>query len=33
VSVTTIGRVARYLNSGNGGYHLATQRLKTRPHG
>ena len=33
VSVTTIGRVARYLNSGNGGYYLATQRLKTRPHG
>jgi TrpR-related protein YerC/YecD len=33
VSVTTIGRVARYLNSGNGGYHLATQRLKARPHG
>jgi TrpR-related protein YerC/YecD len=33
VSVTTIGRVARYLNSGHGGYHLATQRLRTRPHG
>ena len=33
VSVTTIGRVARYLNSGNGGYHLAIQRLKARPHG
>jgi uncharacterized protein YerC len=33
VSVTTIGRVARYLNSGNGGYHLAAQRLKTRLHG
>jgi TrpR-related protein YerC/YecD len=33
VSVTTIGRVARYLLSGNGGYHLATQRLKARAHG
>lgn len=33
VSVTTIGRVARYLNSGNGGYNLVTQRLKSRPHG
>ncbi len=33
VSVTTIGRVARYLISGNGGYHLAVQRLKTRAHG
>ncbi|MBC7983052.1 MAG: hypothetical protein H7Y02_04270 [Candidatus Obscuribacterales bacterium] len=27
VSVTTIGRVARYLTSGNGGYHLASERL------
>ena len=27
VSVTTIGRVARYLGSGNGGYELASQRL------
>jgi TrpR-related protein YerC/YecD len=27
VSVTTIGRVARYLTSGNGGYSLATERL------
>ena len=27
VSVTTIGRVARYLASGNGGYNLAAQRL------
>ena len=33
VSVTTIGRVARYLNAGNGGYHLAAQRLKVRPPG
>lgn len=30
VSVTTIGRVARYLSAGNGGYALATQRLKLR---
>lgn len=28
VSVTTIGRVARYLEHGNGGYRLALQRLK-----
>ena len=27
VSVTTIGRVARYLVSGNGGYNLVTARL------
>jgi TrpR-related protein YerC/YecD len=27
VSVTTIGRVARYLAAGNGGYRLAAQRL------
>ena len=27
VSVTTIGRVARFLLSGNGGYETATQRL------
>ena len=33
VSVTTIGRVARYLNAGNGGYNLAAQRLRTRAHG
>lgn len=26
VSVTTIGRVARYLHSGHGGYHLAAAR-------
>jgi TrpR-related protein YerC/YecD len=28
VSVTTIGRVARFLTSGNGGYRVALQRLK-----
>lgn len=27
VSVTTIGRVARYIDAGNGGYQLAYQRL------
>jgi TrpR-related protein YerC/YecD len=32
VSVTTIGRVARYLGTGNGGYALAAQRLKARTH-
>ena len=31
VSVTTIGRVARYLTNGNGGYALASQR--TNQHG
>ncbi len=30
VSVTTIGRVARYLVAGNGGYRAAAARLK--PH-
>jgi TrpR-related protein YerC/YecD len=30
VSVTTIGRVARYLTSGNGGYNLAVERLNGR---
>ena len=30
VSVTTIGRVARYLAGGNGGYALAVRRLKER---
>jgi len=30
VSVTTIGRVARYLSAGNGGYELALQRLHGR---
>jgi len=28
VSVTTIGRVARFLNDGSGGYSLALKRLK-----
>jgi TrpR-related protein YerC/YecD len=27
VSVTTIGRVARFLSTGNGGYRLALERL------
>jgi TrpR-related protein YerC/YecD len=31
VSVTTIGRVARFLEYGNGGYRLALQRLKQLP--
>jgi TrpR-related protein YerC/YecD len=32
VSVTTIGRVARFLAAGNGGYALAVSRLdKSRP--
>ena len=30
VSVTTIGRVARYLAAGNGGYALAVRRLRER---
>ncbi|NEZ02610.1 hypothetical protein G4Y73_00430 [Wenzhouxiangella sp. XN201] len=30
VSVTTIGRVARYLESGNGGYRMALERLNTQ---
>lgn len=30
VSVTTIGRVARYLGAGNGGYSLAVRRLQER---
>jgi TrpR-related protein YerC/YecD len=30
VSVTTIGRVARYLGGGNGGYELAARRLGER---
>ncbi|HTE42662.1 MAG TPA: YerC/YecD family TrpR-related protein [Steroidobacteraceae bacterium] len=29
VSVTTIGRVARYLTSGNGGYNIAVERIGT----
>lgn len=30
VSVTTIGRVARFLTQGSGGYELALKRLKPR---
>ncbi len=30
VSVTTIGRVARFLKSGNGGYMTAARRLERR---
>jgi TrpR-related protein YerC/YecD len=30
VSVTTIGRVARFLEQGNGGYALAMERLSAR---
>jgi TrpR-related protein YerC/YecD len=33
VSVTTIGRVARYLTQGNGGYALAVQRTREARHG
>src|ERR1700682_4278659 len=33
VSVTTIGRVARYLAQGNGGYALAAQRIDGIQHG
>ena len=33
VSVTTIGRVARYLAQGNGGYALAAKRLAGSVHG
>jgi TrpR-related protein YerC/YecD len=33
VSVTTIGRVARYLAQGNGGYALAAQRVDGTAHG
>ncbi len=33
VSVTTIGRVARYLSSGNGGYALAVSRLDAKRDG
>lgn len=29
VSVTTIGRVARYIAAGNGGYNLAVERLES----
>lgn len=31
VSVTTIGRVARYLTSGNGGYRTVLERLNANP--
>lgn len=33
VSVTTIGRVARYLVAGNGGYALAANRAREVRHG
>ena len=33
VSVTTVGRVARYLTAGNGGYALAAERLRSHAHG
>lgn len=33
VSITTIGRVARYLAQGNGGYALAAERVNGVPHG
>ena len=33
VSLTTIGRVARYLASGSGGYALAVQRLEGSRNG
>ncbi len=33
VSVTTIGRVARYLATGNGGYSLAVRRLEGNRNG
>jgi TrpR-related protein YerC/YecD len=33
VSVTTIGRVARYLAAGNGGYSLAAKRLESSRNG
>ncbi|MCC7461500.1 MAG: DNA-binding transcriptional regulator [Gammaproteobacteria bacterium] len=33
VSLTTIGRVARYLAQGAGGYQLALARLGKNPHG
>lgn len=32
VSVTTIGRVARFLSDGFGGYEVALDRLHSRPH-
>jgi TrpR-related protein YerC/YecD len=33
VSVTTIGRVARYLTNGNGGYSMAANRLRDSRQG
>jgi uncharacterized protein YerC len=33
VSLTTIGRVARYLAQGSGGYALAVARTGSRSHG
>ena len=30
VSVTTIGRVARYITHGNGGYNLAYKRMQSK---
>lgn len=33
VSLTTIGRVARYLAKGTGGYAVAAARIGTRTHG
>lgn len=33
VSVTTIGRVARYLASGNGGYAVAARRVESSRNG
>ncbi len=33
VSVTTVGRVARYLTDGNGGYALAAQRTEEKTSG
>jgi TrpR-related protein YerC/YecD len=33
VSVTTIGRVARYLIQGHGGYALVADRMKEKRHG
>ena len=32
VSVTTIGRVARYVSDGNGGYDLALRRIEAQRH-
>jgi TrpR-related protein YerC/YecD len=33
VSVTTVGRVARYLAAGNGGYQLAASRIESQRQG